>query len=259
MRLVPNSFFKRIAENDFAGEVVDPNGEARFKVGDQVFGTIPMPESLRTGQGSLAQYAYVPAKSTTHRPEGISPNEASGITIVALTAYSALYQMGKLEAGQRVFINGGTTSVGMYAVQFAKTLGCTVYASASGKNKEFLENLGVDTVRRQHKLLVVLTRVQFYDYTKQPVHEALVQNPPSSKFDVILEAVGRAHVSLYTHSEAYLAPNGIYISVGPTPHGLGETLSLLWNVFLHPKWAGGTNRQFKCVSDLPWSNLSCLG
>lgn len=149
MRLVPNSFFKRIAENDFAGEVVDPNGDPRFKVGDQVFGTIPVPVSLRTGQGALAQYAYTPAKSTAHRPEGISPNEASGISIVALTAHAALYQVGQLEAGQRIFINGGSTSVGIYAVQFAKALGCTVYASASGKNEEFLRDLGVDEVCMQ--------------------------------------------------------------------------------------------------------------
>lgn len=146
MRLIPNSFFKRVAEHDFAGEVVDPNGNSRFKVGDQVFGAILLRESLKTGQGALAQYAYAPANSITHRPESISPNEASGIPIVAMTAYAALYQIGKLEADQRIFINGGTTSVGMYAVQFAKALGCKVYASASGKNEEFLRNLGVDEV-----------------------------------------------------------------------------------------------------------------
>jgi NADPH:quinone reductase-like Zn-dependent oxidoreductase len=149
MRLIPNSFFKRVAEHDFAGEIADPNGDPRFKVGDQVFGTIPVPESLKTGQGALAQYAYAPTKTTTHRPEGIPPNEASGIPIVALTAYAALHQVGKLEAGQRIFINGGTTSVGIYAVQFAKALGCKVYASASGKNEEFLRNLGVDEVRER--------------------------------------------------------------------------------------------------------------
>lgn len=149
MRLIPNSFFKRIAEHDYAGEVVDPNGYPRFKAGDQVFGAISVADSLKTGQGALAQYAYASAKSITHRPGDISPNEASGIAIVAATAYAALYQIGKLEAGQRIFINGGTTSVGMYAVQFAKALGCKVYASGSGKNEEFLRNLGVDEVRME--------------------------------------------------------------------------------------------------------------
>ena len=93
---------------------------------------------------------------------------------------------------------------------------------------------------------------------KQPIHEALAQNPPSSKFDIFLEAVGHAYVPLYTRSEAYLAPNGTYISVGPTPDGLGETLSLLWNVYMRPKWAGGTNRQFKYVSTHPGQVPSML-
>ena len=157
MRLLPNSFFKRIAENEFAGEVVDPNGDPRFKVGDQVFGAIPVPHSLKTGQGALAQYAYVPTKTTTHRPQSIPPNEASGISIVAITAYTALYRMGKLEAGQRIFINGGTTSVGLYAIQFAKAIGCQVYVSASGKNETFLRNLGVDEVRMWRSKMNVRT------------------------------------------------------------------------------------------------------
>jgi len=147
MRLTPNSFFKRVAEYDFAGEVADANGNPGFKVGDQVFGSIPVGGSFKNGQGALAQYAYVPAKTLTHRPEEISPNEASGIAIVAMTAYAALYEFGKLEAGQRIFINGGSTSVGIYAIQIAKALGCKVYASASGKNEEFLKDLGVDEVR----------------------------------------------------------------------------------------------------------------
>ena len=242
-----------------AGEVVDANGSPRFKVEDQVFGAIPVPESFKSGQGALAQYAYVPASAITHRPENISPNEASGIAIVAITAYAAVYQIGKLEAGQRIFINGGSTSVGMYVIQFAKALGCKVYASASGKNEDFLKSLGVDVVRiYPPRRFRPLTGGQFYDYTKQPIHEALVQNPPSSKFDVILEAVGRACVPLFTHSEAYLAPNGTYISVGPTPDGVGETLSLIWNVFMRPKWAGGTKRQFQYVPNPPLSSLTTL-
>ena len=78
MRLVPNSFFKRIPEYDFAGEAVDANGNPGFKVWDQVFGSIPRGRPFKNGQGALAQCAYVPAKFATHRPEDISPNEASG-------------------------------------------------------------------------------------------------------------------------------------------------------------------------------------
>ena len=147
MRLVPNSFFMRIPEYDFAGEVVDANKNPGFEVGDQVFGMIPVGGTFKNGQGALAHYAYVPVIITTHRPKEISPNDASGIPVVAMTAYAAVYQIGRLEAGQRIFINGGTTSVGIYAIQFAKGLGCKVYASASGKNEQFLKSLGVDEVR----------------------------------------------------------------------------------------------------------------
>jgi NADPH:quinone reductase-like Zn-dependent oxidoreductase len=65
---------------------------------------------------------------------------------VAVTAYQALFDVGKLQPGQKVFINGGSTSVGIYAIQFAKAIGCEVHASASGKNEEFLKGLGVDKV-----------------------------------------------------------------------------------------------------------------
>ena len=47
MRLLPNSLLGRIAESDFAGEIVNPNGCDRFKAGDQVFGTISLRVSFR--------------------------------------------------------------------------------------------------------------------------------------------------------------------------------------------------------------------
>lgn len=150
IRLAPSLFFKRIAKYDFGGEVVDTNRNPWFKAGDQVFGSIPVAESFKSSQEALGQHAYVPARVVTHRPEGISPSEASGIAIVAIAVYVVLYQASKLESSQGVFINGGSTNVGIYAIQFAKALGCKVYASASGKNEEFLKILGVDEVRMYH-------------------------------------------------------------------------------------------------------------
>jgi len=107
--------------------------------------------------------------------------------------------------------------VGIYAIQFAKVLELKVYANASGKNDEILKNLGLTGCAHiPTERLVTLTGVQFYDFTQQPIHKALVQNLSSSKFDIFLEAVGHACVLLFTHSEAYFSPNRIYISVGPT-------------------------------------------
>lgn len=235
MQLLPNSFLKRIAEADFAGEVIDPNG-AEFKAGDNVFGFIDVTHSFSTRQGSLASYAFVPAANIVHRPSNISPVEASGLTLVSLTAYQCLFDIAKLEPGQTVFINGGSTSVGAFAIQFAKAKGCRVVASASGKNEQFVRDLGAD---------------EFFDYTKAPLHEQLLNNPPTPKFHAILEAVGFGDPSLYSASEAYLAPDGIFISTGPQPDGLFSFFQVAWHFFLQPRWAGGINRTFSGVRVKP--------
>lgn len=145
MKWLPNSLIKRVAEGDLAGEVVNPNG-SRFEIGDQVFGFIDVDHSFRSRQGSLASYAFVPAANVVHRPSNISPLEAAGITLAGLTAYQALFEVAKLEPGQTIFINGGSTSVGAYAIQLAKARGSTVVASASGKNEQFVRDLGADEV-----------------------------------------------------------------------------------------------------------------
>ena len=72
--------------------------------------------------------------------------EAAGLPTVALTAYQALFDLGQLEPGQRVFINGGSTSVGIFAIQFAKSIGCHVTVTASGKNEKFVKDIGADEV-----------------------------------------------------------------------------------------------------------------
>ncbi|OBZ65238.1 Zinc-type alcohol dehydrogenase-like protein C16A3.02c [Grifola frondosa] len=220
MKLVPNFIAHRpyTAEHDFAGVVVDANG-TDFKNGDEVYGIIPANMTFKTGQGCLSQYTRLPAANVVRRPDNITPTQAAGLSL-------------------SIFVNGGSTSVGAFAIQFAKAIGCKVAASASAKNEEFVRSLGAD---------------EFFDYTKGPLHEALIASAPSPKYHVFLEAVGLLDPVLYTQSEAYLAPNGIFISVGPQPKGFDVTgiSKLLWNVFLQPRWLGGTKRTWKMVSIKP--------
>ena len=81
------------------------------------------------------------------RPSNISPVQAAGITLAGLTAYQALIDVGKLEAEQTVFVNGGSSSVGAFAIQIAKAKGAHVVATASGKNEAFVRKMGADEVR----------------------------------------------------------------------------------------------------------------
>ena len=87
--------------------------------------------------------------------------------------------------------------------------------------------------------------LQLIDYTKRQIHEVLTENPPSPKFDILLEAADITYPLLYQCSEDYLTPNGTYVSVGPTPHGVAEVSNLLWNVFTRPGWVGHTRRKFE--------------
>ena len=100
--------------------------------------------TFKSHQGSLAQYTRLPASHVVPRPPTLSPTEAAGLTLVGLTAYQALFTIAKLEEGQHLFVNGGSTAVGIAAIQLAKAVGCTVTASASDKREPLLRSLGVD-------------------------------------------------------------------------------------------------------------------
>ena len=187
---------------DFSGYVVDP-GDSDFKPGEAVFGYAHPMYGRKTKQGSLAEYVVVPAIDIARRPSTVSAIEAAGITLTALTALQGLEQA-NLEEGQTLLINGGSTSVGLAAIQLAKIKGAKVVVVASGKKEAFLRKLGAD---------------EFIDYTTIgiPIHEYLVKNPPTVKYNVVLEAVGIVDPSLYTYSKPYLAPNEAFLSVGPQP------------------------------------------
>lgn len=108
---------------------------------------INLPELSRaTSQGALAQYVRVPADHLAIRPSNVTPVQAAGVTLAGQTAYGALLDCGKLEAGQTVLINGGSSAVGAFAIQIAKAKGAKVVATASGKNEAFVRRLGADEV-----------------------------------------------------------------------------------------------------------------
>lgn len=106
--------------------------------------------TIKSHQGSLAQYTRLPATHVVPRPAELSPTEAAGLSLAGLTAYQALFNIAKLEQGQHLFINGGSTAVGIAAIQLAKAVGCTVTASASEKREPLLRSLGVDHVGTSH-------------------------------------------------------------------------------------------------------------
>ena len=128
---------------DAAGIVEECGSDVTdFKKGDEVYGIPNFPGS----NGSYAEYCPAKAVQFAIKPKSISFNEAAGVPLTGLVACNALFELGKLQAGQRVFIHGASGGVGSLAVQIAKAKGAYVIGSASAGNQEFLKKIGADEV-----------------------------------------------------------------------------------------------------------------
>ncbi len=113
-----------------------------FKEGDEVYGIPNFPGT----NGSYAEYCAAKANQFAKKPKSISFNEAAGVPLTGMVACNALFELGKLQAGQRIFIHGASGGVGSLAVQIAKAKGGFVIGSASSRNMEFLKQIGTDEV-----------------------------------------------------------------------------------------------------------------
>lgn len=127
---------------DVAG-TVEALGEGveGLATGDEVIGFLPM-----TKPGAAAEYVLAPAAALTQAPQGIPLADAAALPLVGLTAYQALFDHGRLEAGQRVLVNGAGGPVGGYAVQLAVQAGAHVIATASPRSAEAVKSAGADEV-----------------------------------------------------------------------------------------------------------------
>ena len=131
---------------DVSGEVAAVGDQvSHLKVGDAVYSR---PEIARNG--SYAEYMTVLADEVAIKPKSLSWQEAAGVPLAALTAWQALYEVTKLEAGERVLIHAGSGAVGQFAIQLAKLRGATVYTTTSAKNTDLVLGLGADEAIDYH-------------------------------------------------------------------------------------------------------------
>ncbi|GAA4097940.1 NADP-dependent oxidoreductase [Nonomuraea soli] len=134
---------------DVAGTVVTAAG--RWKAGDRVMG--------RTDAGgAAAEFAAVPASVLVGVTGFAELAAAAAVPVAGLTAWQAVFEHGKVAAGQRVLINGAGGGVGGFAVQLAKLAGATVIATASPRSAATVAGLGADEV---------------IDYTRSPLPEGM--------------------------------------------------------------------------------------
>ncbi len=206
----------------FAG-VVEAVGEkvSNFKVGDQVFG-----ENIDSF-GTYAEYVTVPVDSVVAPlPKGLSFEAAAAMCDGGITSLNFIRNVGKVQAGQKVLINGASGSLGTAAVQIAKYYGAEVTGVCSTANVAFVQSLGADKV---------------IDYKQ----EDFANNKNS--YDVIYDTVG---VRSFSECKEALTENGAYIS--PV---LG--MPLLRNMMVTSLF-GDKKAKFSATGALPQAELKDL-
>ena len=181
--------FPHIPGRDFSGVVRETgNGVSDFQAGDPVFAV-----NEQGREGAYAEAIAIPEALAARKPDFLSHAEASALAMTGLTTLRALEDEAKLKTGETILIHAGAGGVGGFAVQYARHVGATVYATASETNHEYVKNLGADFV---------------IDYKKVDFTEAA---PPC---DAVFDTIGG---EVHARSFALLKPGGrlVHIAAGP--------------------------------------------
>lgn len=128
----------RVAGVDTAGRVAAVGTAVRdLRPGDEVLGFCA---------GSFAEYARGTADLLVPKPAGITFEQAAAVPMAATTALRGIRDVGRVQAGQRVLVNGAAGGIGTFAVQLAATLGAEVTAVCSTGGVELVRSLGAGHV-----------------------------------------------------------------------------------------------------------------
>ena len=101
--------------------------DAGLQVGDRVCALV--------AGGGYAQWCVAPVAQCLSIPQGLSDVEAASLPETFFTVWSNVFDRGRLQAGESLLIQGGTSGIGVTAVQLARALGATVIATAGSDDK----------------------------------------------------------------------------------------------------------------------------
>jgi NADPH:quinone reductase-like Zn-dependent oxidoreductase len=143
---------------DVAGEVEAVGASVtRFRPGDEVFGW-----SGHLG-GAFAEYVSVSEDALVTKPAKLTFEQAAAVPMAGTVALLAVRDHGKVQAGQKVLINGASGGIGSFAVQIANALGAEVTGVCSTRNMDLVRSIGAEHVIDYTK--VDFTRTgQRYDF-----------------------------------------------------------------------------------------------
>ena len=189
---------------DFAGTIEAVGKDVtRFRPGDEVFGE---------QNGAFAEYLTIGEREgLALKPTNITFAQAAAVPVAGVTALQALRDVGKLEPGQKVLINGASGGVGTFAVQIAKALGAEVTGVCSSRNEAMVRSLGADFV---------------IDYRQANYTEG------EERYDLIVDMIGN-HSLLANRS--VLKPDGRMVIVGgPKGNWFGPMMAVFSAMIVSP-------------------------
>jgi NADPH2:quinone reductase len=157
---------------EVAGEVVALGAEATgWRPGDRV--------CALTNGGGYAEFCAAPASQCLPWPRGFDAVRAAALPEVFFTVWANLFGHGRLQAGESVLVHGGTSGIGVTAIQLGKAFGATVFATAGTPEKcRACLDLGADAA---------------IDYRQQDFQEEVKRLTEGRLVDVVLDMVGGAY------------------------------------------------------------------
>ncbi len=184
--------------SDIAADVTD------VAVGDEVYGLIRFDRD-----GAAAEYVAVPAVDLAARPSSVSHVVSAALPLAGLTAWQALVDHAKVQAGERVLVHGGAGGVGALAVELAVVLGADVTTTVRSDAHDLVRGLGATHV--------IDTRTEAFD-------------TPANPYDVVIDTVGG---DTLTRSFAVLRPGGRLVTLSaPPPDGMAEAHGVTATFFI---------------------------
>jgi len=164
------------------------DGVTEWKVGDDVCALTP--------GGGYAEYCTAPAGFCLPPPPGLSLAEAACVPENYFTVWYNLFDRIRFAAGEAVLIHGGTSGIGLTAIQLCKAFGAVVFATAGTPEKvAFCRTMGAD-----HAL----------DYKAQDWSAEVWRITGKRGVDVVLDMVGGSYVERNLRS---LAPEGRLVQI----------------------------------------------
>jgi NADPH:quinone reductase len=157
---------------EVAGQIESVGADCTlFKEGDNVC-------ALVSG-GGYADYVAVPEGQCLHIPEGLTFIEAASLPETFFTVWSNVFDRGRLKPGESLLVHGGSSGIGVTAIQMAKAWGSTVFITAGSEEKcNACTALGADYA-------INYNTANFRDVIKSQTNGAGV--------DVVLDMVGGSY------------------------------------------------------------------